>query len=66
MLRDQLIDSQVQLGHERGSWFFKGGDSGADRGGRLYATCMCCMILEVYYRHLPIYRRQAGETRLDE
>ncbi len=66
VMRDQLVDSQDQAGHEKGSWFFKGGDHGAERGGRLYTTCMCCMTLEVYYRHLPIYRKQAAEDDFDE
>ena len=25
-------------------------------GGRLYQTCLCIYMLEVYYRHLPIYK----------
>jgi hypothetical protein len=61
MMRDQLVNSQATVGHEAGSWYFKGGDHGADRGGRLYCTAMATMILEVYYRHLPIYRRQSTE-----
>jgi hypothetical protein len=28
---------------------------GAD-GGRLYVTCLSLYVLEVYYRHLPLYR----------
>ena len=35
-------------------------DLGSARGGRLYATAMATMILEVYYRHLPFYRRLPG------
>jgi hypothetical protein len=29
-------------------------------GGRLGATSLCLLSLEVYYRHLPLYRRDAG------
>ncbi len=52
-LRDYLIRTQSQKGHEKGSWFFDGGLNSF--GGRLYTTAMCCMTLEVYYRHMPIY-----------
>ena len=56
-MRDYLIDTQSKEGHEKGSWYFEGDDLGSKRGGRLYATAMAVMILEVYYRHLPIYDR---------
>ena len=32
-----------------------------DRGGRLYCTSMAVMVLEGYYRHLPIYRKASTE-----
>ena len=44
-------------GHERGSWFFV--DQHGSQGGRLYTTAMCAMILEVYYRHMPLYEEMA-------
>ena len=52
-----LPENQVQEGRERGSWNPKG-DEWGDEGGRLYVTCLSTFMLEVYYRHLPIY--QAG------
>ncbi len=55
-MRDQLVHSQAKQGHEEGSWFTGGGDLGAVPGGRLYCTAMATMILEVYYRYMPIYR----------
>ena len=58
-MRDWLVDSQSQRGHENGSWHMGGGHS--SQGGRLYCTSMATMILEVYYRHMPIYRKQAAE-----
>lgn len=58
VMRDQLINTQAQKGHETGSWYEEGGHSN-ERGGRLYCTAMATMILEVYYRHLPIYRSQS-------
>jgi len=57
-MRDYLVKSQATKGHEEGSWFTGGR---GDRGGRLYCTSMATMILEVYYRHMPIYRKQSTE-----
>ncbi len=55
-LREQLLDSQETEGHMRGSWYQLGGASESNSsGGRLYCTAMATMILEVYYRHMPIY-----------
>jgi hypothetical protein len=59
-MRDQLVNSQEQNGHAKGSWFIKG-DHGADAGGRIYVTSMSTMVLEVYYRHMPIYGKQAAQ-----
>lgn len=58
-MRDWLTSSQDKSGHQRGSWVMRG-DHGSDRGGRLYCTSMATMILEVYYRHMPIYGKQAA------
>jgi hypothetical protein len=60
VMRDQLVNAQARNGHEKGSWFFTG-DHGSSLGGRLYSTAMAAMILEVYYRHLPIYRKQSTD-----
>lgn len=60
MMRDRLVDSQDRGGHRKGSWYFENAPHG-DRGGRLYCTSMATMILEVYYRHMPIYGKQAAE-----
>ncbi|MFN0022099.1 MAG: prenyltransferase/squalene oxidase repeat-containing protein [Pirellulaceae bacterium] len=59
-MRDWLVASQDTAGHQTGSWHV-GGDIGADRGGRLYSTALSTMILEVYYRHMPLYGKQAAE-----
>ena len=58
-MRDQLVKSQSKNGHMNGSWFFNGGHG--KRAGRLYSTSMATMMLEVYYRHMPIYGKQAAE-----
>ena len=52
-LRDYLVNTQATKGHEAGSWHFSGRWSHS--GGRLYNTAMAAMILEVYYRHMPLY-----------
>ena len=59
VMRDQTVSSQAATGHERGSWFLASRHGG--RGGRLYCTSMATMILEVYYRHLPIYGKQSTQ-----
>jgi len=59
-MRDQLVNSQATQGHEEGSWYVDAGHQ-TERGGRLYVTSMATMILEVYYRHMPIYRKQSIE-----
>ncbi|MCP4814006.1 MAG: hypothetical protein GY888_15985, partial [Planctomycetaceae bacterium] len=58
-MRDSLVDSQSKQGHMKGSWHMAGGHGSS--GGRLYNTSMAAMILEVYYRHMPIYGKQATE-----
>ncbi len=66
VMRDQLVNSQATAGHEAGSWFMAVGDHGGSVGGRLYCTSMATMILEVYYRHMPIYRKQSTEEEFPE
>jgi hypothetical protein len=58
LLRDHLVETQERDGHETGSWYFEN-DFGSVVGGRLYITAMSAMILEVYYRHMPIYSQSA-------
>jgi hypothetical protein len=58
-MRDSLVKAQEKNGHEAGSWMMAG-DHGSERGGRVYCTSMATMILEVYYRHMPIYGKQAA------
>ena len=62
-MRDQLVKAQDSTGHAAGSWYFPDNSVGdpANQGGRLYLTCMSTMILEVYYRHMPIYGEQTEE-----
>jgi len=55
VMRKLLPEHQVTRGRERGSWDPMG-DRWGDAGGRLYVTCLSIYVLEVYYRHLPLYR----------
>ena len=65
-MRDPLIELQVKVGHASGSWQPNSfPDMGGPTGGRLYATSMSAMILEVYYRHMPLYSEQAIEGDLE-
>jgi hypothetical protein len=54
-MREHLIRTQEPTGHQAGSWSPEGSDYGA-RGGRMYSTAMALLTLQVYYRHLPMYR----------
>jgi hypothetical protein len=55
VMRQAVPAQQVKDGKERGSWD-PTNDRWGNHGGRLYATCLSCYLLEVYYRHLPIYK----------
>lgn len=54
-LTEVLPKKQRKTGVDAGSWDHEGDPYGG-KGGRLYATCLCIYCLEVYYRHMPIYR----------
>lgn len=59
-MRDWLVSKQEQSGGAEGSWYYGGGHA-TEAGGRLYVTSLSTMILEVYYRHMPLYGAAAGE-----
>ncbi|KAF0245840.1 MAG: hypothetical protein FD180_1252 [Planctomycetota bacterium] len=52
-MREVTLGAQRTDGHEKGSWDPVTSD--ATFGGRVYATAMSVINLEVYYRYLPIY-----------
>ncbi|MEQ8791817.1 MAG: prenyltransferase/squalene oxidase repeat-containing protein [Pirellulaceae bacterium] len=54
-MRDILVLSQDRRGADAGSWPTRGGHDSA--GGRIYTTSLAACTLEVYYRHLPIFRQ---------
>jgi hypothetical protein len=59
-MRDVVPALQVHKGKERGSWDPNKDDTtGVNGGGRLFVTCLSACMLEVYYRHLPIYQLEA-------
>ncbi len=66
-MRDKLVNSQFRgAGHLDGSWYTDQGDHGCKVGGRLYCTAMATMILEVYYRYMPIYQQAAVDEAFPE
>lgn len=61
-MRDHLVKTQSNEGHESGSWFFE--NEYGRVGGRLYTTCMAAMTLEVYYRFSPLYQQADKDFEL--
>lgn len=61
VMRQEVPEHQVKKGAEAGSWD-PAGDKWGDYGGRLYVTCLSIYMLEVYYRHLPIYSAEKFMT----
>lgn len=68
-MRERLIAAQCANGHERGSWYPSRPDPNGhcEEGGRLYVTSLNCMVLEVYYRHMPLYQKAelSGELTME-
>ena len=54
-MRDQLVSTQLREGPGAGSWDVT--DPHGNAGGRIYQTALSILTLEIYYRHLPLYRR---------
>jgi hypothetical protein len=54
-MRDLLVKQQ----DKDGSWS-SDGESHGSAGGRLMKTSLALLTMEVYYRHLPLYYRDAG------
>jgi hypothetical protein len=63
-MRECLVKSRDQSNDPllKGSWD-PTGDQHAGAGGRLMYTSLVLLTLEVYYRHLPLYYREAGERQ---
>ncbi len=58
-LRQLLIETQITEGALAGTWQPR--DRWETSGGRLYTTSLKLLILEVYYRHLPLYDQLISE-----
>lgn len=59
-LTGELLAHQEADGHAAGSWPPRG--EWAPVGGRIYQTALCTLMLEVYYRYLPLYSLDVGRT----
>jgi len=64
VMRQMLPAHQERHGRDHGSWSPRG-DRFGGAGGRLYVTCLSIYMLEVYYRHLPIYQYQLFDAAPD-
>ena len=58
VMREQLVRTQVREGPGAGSWDVT--DPHGAAGGRIYQTTLSLLTLEVYYRHLPLYKPLNG------
>ncbi|MCE9631245.1 MAG: terpene cyclase/mutase family protein [Planctomycetia bacterium] len=62
-----LLPAQSTKDHEAGSWYDGvDADHGSKVAGRLYCTSLSALILEVYYRHLPMYRNESVDGEFKE
>jgi hypothetical protein len=52
-----LMDKGTSNPDTEGSWVLPGAE------GRLMSTSLALLTLEVYYRHLPLYRREVGQVK---
>jgi hypothetical protein len=57
VMRKAVPEQQVLRGKEMGSWdpLKPSEDQWGRYAGRLYVTCLSIYMMEVYYRHMPIY-----------
>jgi hypothetical protein len=66
-MREVLPAMQVREGKERGSWDPREDSGvGVSGGGRLFVTCLSTYMLEVYYRHLPLYQLDLLQAKSGE
>lgn len=57
-MKQAVCEHQTKTGLETGSWdpTRPSWDRWSSEGGRLYTTVLSICLLEVYYRHLPLYK----------
>lgn len=67
-MKPLLLKAQASEGHEAGSWHegFRGTHPLFVGGGRLQSTALATMILEVYYRHLPLYQDASCPAKVEQ
>ncbi|MGE3808322.1 MAG: prenyltransferase/squalene oxidase repeat-containing protein [Gemmataceae bacterium] len=66
VMRDGLIKAQdhgEKIPHQKGSWYDPTDNISSRHGGRVMQTSLSLVTLEVYYRHLPLYRREVGDDK---
>ena len=54
-MQQAVPTAQGKTVNDKGNWSPTGDRWGA-HGERLYVTCLSINMLDVYYRHLPIYK----------
>jgi hypothetical protein len=64
LIRTQDQGNDVKHPHQRGSWDPKG-DPYGEHWGRVGQTSLSALTLQVYYRHLPLYRRELGTVKAE-
>jgi hypothetical protein len=62
LIREQDLGKDSKHRHQDGSWSPEGDPHGGV-GGRLMITSLSLLTLEVYYRHLPLYSRDAADKK---
>ncbi|MFP4106967.1 MAG: hypothetical protein ACLFVU_12870 [Phycisphaerae bacterium] len=60
-MRDYLVAAQQKSGKMAGSW--DDNSKWGNRGGRVYSTALSTLTLEVYYRYLPMYKKNEGQKK---
>jgi hypothetical protein len=67
-MKPLLLKAQASEGHEAGSLHegFRGTHPLFVGGGRLQSTALAAMILEVYYRHLPLYQDASCPAKVEQ
>ena len=63
-MRDLLVRTQVRNVDQcaNGSWSPEK-DTWGNHGGRVMTTSLCTLVLEVYYRYLPVFKRKVTSER---
>jgi hypothetical protein len=65
LIRDQDVGKDARRIHQKGSWDPKSDGHGGS-WGRIGQTSLSLLTLEVYYRHLPLYRRDMGTVKTED